>query len=219
MPAWSNGFIGAVTPTMQYPPLPEMTGALKVLSHQENYILQQGVPEWDSATDYYTNGFCSYDGAIYRSLEDNNTNNQPDISPTKWEEYGTGDYANQDLSNLTSLGNSRLQYAPFSINTGSTSNGKNNTLTYSGTDITCAPCTITTADGRTKSFENGGTYSITTEGDGDYYIFKNFSTGALSLVREYNFAISNNYGEKILQCKIKLLHTSQIMLNMLLTVT
>ena len=35
LPAWSNGFIDAVTPTNQYPPLPEMTGALKVLSHQE----------------------------------------------------------------------------------------------------------------------------------------------------------------------------------------
>jgi len=196
LPAWSNGFIDCVTPNEQFPPLPEMTGFGKVLSQQQCYILQQGVPEWDSATDYHTNGFCSYDGIIYVSLADNNLNNQPDISPTKWEEYGTGDYANQDLSNLTSLGNSKLQYAPFAINTGSTSSGKNNTLTYSGADITCAPCTITTCDGRTTSFDSSATYSITTEGDGDYYIFKNIETGALSLVREYEFAISNNYGEK-----------------------
>ena len=194
LPAWSQGFIGAVTPNNQYPPLPEVTGVLKVLSHQENYILQHGVPEWDSATDYYTNCYCSYNGEIYKSLQDNNTNNQPDTSPTYWTLYG--DFANKNLSNLTNVGNAKLQYAPFAINTGSTSSGKNNTLTYSGADITCAPCTITTADGRTTSFDSSATYSITTEGDGDYYIFKDFSTGALSLVREYEFAISNTKGIK-----------------------
>lgn len=194
LPAWSQGFIGAVTPNNQYPPLPEVTGALKVLSHQENYILQHGIAEWDSATDYYTNCYCSYNGEIYKSLQDNNTNNQPDTSPTYWTLYG--DFANKNLSNLTNVGNAKLQYAPFAINTGSTSSGKNNTLTYSGADITCAPCTITTADGRTTSFDSSATYSITTEGDGDYYIFKNIETGTLSLVREYEFAISNNYGEK-----------------------
>lgn len=107
--AWSNGFIDAVTPSNQYPPLPEMTGALKVLSYQENYILQQGIPEWDSATDYHENGFCSYNGTIYKSLADNNLNNQPDNSPTYWALYGEG--ANKDLSNLTTTGENKINYA------------------------------------------------------------------------------------------------------------
>jgi len=129
LPAWSNGFIGAVTPTNQYPPLPEMTGFGKVLSHQYCYLLQQGVPEWDSATTYYVNGFCSYNGTIYRSIQDNNTNQQPNTETAYWEVYGAiNDYANQYLDNLTAFGNARLQYAPFAINAGSTTDGENTTL-------------------------------------------------------------------------------------------
>ena len=129
LPAWSNGFIGAVTPTNQFPPLPEMTGFGKVLSHQYCYLLQQGVPEWDRATTYYTNGFCSYNGTIYKSMQDDNTNKQPDVETAYWIVYGAiNDYANQDLSNLTSFGNARLQYAPFAINNGSVTNGENTTL-------------------------------------------------------------------------------------------
>lgn len=119
LPAWSNGWIDAVTPSQQFPTLPEMTGVHKVLSYQNAYILQQGVPEWDSATTYYENGFCSYNGSIYVSLIDNNTNIQPDSNTSVWSVYGTGDYANKDLSNLTTKGHTKLQYAPFAINTGS----------------------------------------------------------------------------------------------------
>lgn len=85
--AWSNGFIDAVTPSNQYPTLPEMTGVCKNLSYQECYILQQGIPEYDANTEYYTNGFCSYGNEIYISLQDSNTGNQPDTSPTYWAKY------------------------------------------------------------------------------------------------------------------------------------
>lgn len=106
--AWSNGFIGCVTPTEQYPPLPEMTGFGKVLSYQENYLLQQGIAEWDSATPYYTNSYCSYNGIVYVSLSDNNTNNNPASTPAKWAVYGNTIFANKDLSNLSTTGESRL---------------------------------------------------------------------------------------------------------------
>ena len=107
--AWSNGWIDAVTPTHQFPTLPEMTGVHKVLSYQENYLLQQGMPEWDSGTTYYTNSFCSYNGTIYKSLTDNNLNHNPSTSTTQWTVYGAiTDYANHDLSNLTATGENRL---------------------------------------------------------------------------------------------------------------
>lgn len=132
LPAWSNGWIDTVTPTNQYPALPERTGVDKVLSYQENYILQRGIPEWDASTDYYINCFCSYNGKIYISLTDENLNNKPDESINNWSEYDSGDsgnYANQDLNNLTSFGNARLQYAPFSINAGTVNeDGYNATL-------------------------------------------------------------------------------------------
>lgn len=107
LPAWGKGYIGAVVPNMQYPPLPEVTGVLKVLSYQQNYLLQNGIPEWDSTTDYYINSFCSQNGIIYKSLTDNNINNVPSSSPQHWTE-NIFNGANKDLSNLTTYGNNRL---------------------------------------------------------------------------------------------------------------
>ena len=305
--AWSNGWIDAVTPSNQYPPLPERTGVDKVLSYQECYLLQQGIPEWDSATDYYENCFCAYGNTIYISLQDNNTNNEPDVSPQYWEVYGAvTDYANQDISNLTEFGNARLQFAPFAINAGTVTNGENDTLRFpegsgtiayitgtveqfghhvsnkgytvnrtfdspkvltdvtatynlypdynstctttlrailnddtslqigtythsgranyshtatytfntpttvkalqiyigisgngsagvknisfteqisvsAGDSIICDPCTITTCDGRTKQDLGSAVYDVTTTADGNYYVFKDYETGELSL--------------------------------------
>lgn len=88
--AWSNGWIDAVTPTQQYPALPEMTGVHKVLSYQNAYILQQGIPEWDSATTYYENSFCQVAGVIYKSKTDENLNNDPTSDTVNWEEFVSG---------------------------------------------------------------------------------------------------------------------------------
>jgi len=114
LPAWSNGWIDSVTPSQQFPPLPEMTGVHKVMSYQEAYLLQQGIPEWDSATTYYTNGFCSKGGKIYKSLSDNNLNNDPASDTVNWNEY---------ILNTTQLTDCILE-APNGI------------ATYSGNEIT-----------------------------------------------------------------------------------
>lgn len=78
--AWSNGFIDCVTPSQQFPPLPEMTGFGKVISYQEAYLLQKGIPEWDSGTTYYYGDLCKATNSdnkicIYKSKVDNNSNN------------------------------------------------------------------------------------------------------------------------------------------------
>lgn len=90
LPAWQQGFIGAVTPTNQYPPLPEMTGFGKVLSYQTNYLLQQGIAEWDSGTTYYANSFCSLNGNIYISNTDGNINNDPTSDRVNWRIFENG---------------------------------------------------------------------------------------------------------------------------------
>lgn len=100
--AWSNGWVAAVTPTQQFPPLPEMTGVHKVLSYQNAYLLQQGIPEWDSATTYYTNGFCAKGGKLYVSLTDNNLNNDPASDTVNWKETITdiSEKMDVDMSNM-----------------------------------------------------------------------------------------------------------------------
>lgn len=90
LPAWGQGFIGAVTTDNQFPALPEVTGFGKVLSQQQCYLLQQGVAEWDSATTYYTGNFCAKNSVLYVSLTDENLNNDPESDTTNWELYASG---------------------------------------------------------------------------------------------------------------------------------
>lgn len=86
LPAWSNGFIGCVTPNTQFPPLPEMTGFGKVLSQQICYLLQQGIAEWDSGTIYYTGNWCSYNNELYFSIADGHSGVVP-TDVTKWSKF------------------------------------------------------------------------------------------------------------------------------------
>lgn len=121
--AWSSGFIGAVTPSEQFPPLPETTGALKVFSYLINMLYQQGVPVWDSGTTYYTNNFCSKNGILYISTSDNNTGNDPETDTVNWRFCFDGQWISktQILSTTTSLGTK-------TINLGTTGTGALNYL-------------------------------------------------------------------------------------------
>lgn len=83
--AWQQGWAGAVTETTNFPALPEMTGFGKVLSYQTCYLLQAGIPEWDSGTIYYTNDYCRVGNQIYYSLTDTNQGNNPTSDTTNWK--------------------------------------------------------------------------------------------------------------------------------------
>lgn len=50
-----------------------------------------GVPDWDSVTTYAANELVKFDGGLYRSLQNSNTNKSPATSPTWWTKIG--DYA------------------------------------------------------------------------------------------------------------------------------
>lgn len=57
-----------------------------------------------------------------------------------------------------------------------------------GTDLICNPCTITTADGRTKSFDSQISLDCSSLANGTYKILKDFEDGSLSTVS--NLSIS-----------------------------
>lgn len=42
---------------------------------------------WSSSLTYHLNELVAYDGKLYFSLTNDNTNNRPDISPINWSEY------------------------------------------------------------------------------------------------------------------------------------
>ena len=96
--------------------------------------------------------------------------------------------ADKDLSNLSDTGNARLQYEPFIINNGSVTSGSNNTLTYLGSVLNCAPCTITSCDGRSFTDNTSASYDVSSESNGTYYVFKDVTDGSLALIP--NFSIS-----------------------------
>ena len=79
LPAWSNGWDDATMTSEELPPLEEFQGIQYVVSYEQAYLMQEGLPEWSTTVTYYkgslvkkvtTTGF-----QIYNSLTDNNTGN------------------------------------------------------------------------------------------------------------------------------------------------
>ena len=82
--AWSDGWAEALNATNGSEYLQDRNGVDFVASYQIAYLLQQGIAEWDSATPYFINSIVQYGGIFYKSLIDNNTGNEPDISTSDW---------------------------------------------------------------------------------------------------------------------------------------
>lgn len=158
-------------------------GLFYITSDQKVYLQNGGYITFDEDVSDAIGGYPkgavldyvhddSFDKVI--SLIDDNTYNFVDnptyIDDTHW----------QKLS-LASVDNAKFQCAPFSINAGTLSNGNNNTLAYSGSTITCDPCTITTADSRTRDFDSSTTYDASGLANGRYQIYKKYSNGDLFL--------------------------------------
>jgi hypothetical protein len=49
------------------------------------YLYQQGVPEYNDATEYYIGQIVNVDGVLYKSIQDENEGNDPETEPTWWE--------------------------------------------------------------------------------------------------------------------------------------
>lgn len=75
--AWVGGWSSAVLGTKKFPPIEEMNSSMYVLCTFLAYILQQGIPEYDSGTTYYQNGMVAQPGTyrIYGSKTDGNVGN------------------------------------------------------------------------------------------------------------------------------------------------
>lgn len=73
----NNGWKDAIIGAKKTPALEDMNGLFYLLFYQICYGFQEGVPEWDSGTTYYTNGIVKKPGTLelYGSLTDGNTGN------------------------------------------------------------------------------------------------------------------------------------------------
>lgn len=74
--AYDEGWNSAVITSRNYPPIEEVNGVLKTISYQACYMLQEGIPEYDSGTEYSNTSIVkSVNGTrldFYISLQNNN---------------------------------------------------------------------------------------------------------------------------------------------------
>lgn len=90
LPAYEEGWNAATISSEKLPPLEEFQGIQYANSYQLAYLLQEGIPEWDSNTTYYQGAVCKvlgYSGnfILYSSLTDDNTGNHPATSTSSWK--------------------------------------------------------------------------------------------------------------------------------------
>lgn len=75
--AYEQGWSDAVIDGNKRPPLEEFNGIKYVNDYQNAYLLQEGIAEYDSATNYYIGSLAKESGTsnIYKSLTDDNIGN------------------------------------------------------------------------------------------------------------------------------------------------
>lgn len=86
--AWEDGWNEATMTGEELPPLEEFQAVQYVVTYEQAYLMQEGIPEWASTVTYYKGSLTKQVTAngfkVYCSLADNNTNNA--LSDTsKWK--------------------------------------------------------------------------------------------------------------------------------------
>lgn len=76
---WYGAAIGVNSPAIE-----DMNALFYLYGYQLSYLMQEGIPEYDAGTTYFTGGLVNDGtGIIYKSLQDNNLNN-PLTSGSWW---------------------------------------------------------------------------------------------------------------------------------------
>lgn len=107
---YTKGWLGKGNDDL--PQVTDMNGVMRAESEKNAYLYQAGIPEWYATTEYFKDSFCQVAGVVYKSLTDNNLNNNPTTDGgTNWdaipftayngENIGTGEglYYGKTLAN------------------------------------------------------------------------------------------------------------------------
>ena len=82
--AWPLGLVASIYEGVGAPYYQDRNAIDLVTFYQIAYFLQQGVPEWDGGTTYFTDSVVQLGGSIYISLQDNNTTEPSGSSNSYW---------------------------------------------------------------------------------------------------------------------------------------
>lgn len=82
---WFAAVLGGNSPTIE-----DMNALFYLITRQQAYMFERGVPEWNPDTTYYTGCIVSFPGAgiLLRSRTNNNLNNNPASDFINWERVG-----------------------------------------------------------------------------------------------------------------------------------
>jgi hypothetical protein len=72
---WFGAIVGNNSPLIQ-----DMNALCYLFAYQLTYLLQKGIPDWDSGTTYYTGDIVKSGSIIYVSIADSNTNHSVSAS-------------------------------------------------------------------------------------------------------------------------------------------
>lgn len=77
---WGSSIIGNYEPPME-----DMNSLFLLVFRQLAYVFQEGISEWEVGTTYYIGSIVKVNGALYNSLVDDNTGNDPSLdSGANW---------------------------------------------------------------------------------------------------------------------------------------
>ena len=177
--AYEEGWNSATISSELLPPLEEFQGVQYANSYQQAYTFQEGIPEWDAGTTYYSGSTCKVisgsDFILYKSLIDNNINNTPSSSPSQWAEIFNTANGVQSLSNLSqTLNNSAVQYPSCAAVTALSSSFANTNLdnvTESGKEFISTQGKPSDRYDELTLSETGSTY---TAPDNGYFVVQKY---------------------------------------------
>lgn len=78
-----TGWYGAVVGNKS-PPIQDMNTLFYLAFYQLCYLLQAGVPEWDTGTEYFQGDVVNVGGDLFASRTDNNLGNDPSTDVVNW---------------------------------------------------------------------------------------------------------------------------------------
>ncbi len=83
---FEQGLNGAVIGNRS-PAIQDLNGLFYLMTAQIAYLLQNGVPSWDTGTTYYTNQFCRVGTVLFVSLTNANVGHDPTTDTNNWAPY------------------------------------------------------------------------------------------------------------------------------------
>ena len=84
---FANGWFPTILDGAIRPYAEDMNGMFYLFTYQLKYLFEQGIPEYDAGTKYYTNSICKYGTDLYISLVDDNIGNNPISTTGYWQWY------------------------------------------------------------------------------------------------------------------------------------